>query len=166
MKSTNSSFSYLTVSNGNTVKLVTKLDNKKAVQSMDITVKLVKEFVCLFSRFITSNVNKCINKCTYLDGFKKASINHFIKKTKEQKNQTIGPLVSFQMFQKFMKNVCMIKFILVLIEYFQDFNATFVKVLAFFIVCDNKEFCASILTDISKAFKCTPYDPLIANLNA
>ena len=74
MKSTNSSFSYLTVSNGNTVKLVTKLDNKKAVQSMDIPAKLVKEFVCLFSSFITSNVNKCINKCTYLDAFKKARI--------------------------------------------------------------------------------------------
>ena len=60
----------------------------------------------------------------------------------------------------------MIKFILVLIKHFQDINVTFVKVLAFFIVCDNKEFCASILTDISKAFECTPYDPLIANLNA
>ena len=31
---------------------------------------------------------------------------------------------------------------------------------------DNKQFCAAILTDLSKAFDCICYDLLIAELNA
>ena len=61
IKGTNSSFSFQTVTKENTAKLITNLDNKKAAQSMDIPTKLVMEFGCLFSSFIASSVNKCIN---------------------------------------------------------------------------------------------------------
>ena len=43
---------------------------------------------------------------------KKPKFDHFTKKMEEQKNQTIGPLVSFRMFQKFINDACMIKLFL------------------------------------------------------
>ena len=61
MKGTTSSFSFQTVTKEDTAKLVMNLDHKKAAQSMYIPTKSVKEFDCLFSSFIASNVNKCIN---------------------------------------------------------------------------------------------------------
>ena len=47
---------------------------------MDISTKLVKEFGCLFSSFIGSNINKCINEGTYVDAFKKAEISTNLQK--------------------------------------------------------------------------------------
>ena len=91
---------------------------------------------------------------------------------KEQKNQ--DPLVSFQICQKFMKDTCIIKFVLILIKHFQDINAVFVKVSTQHIPLlsqekwklDKKQFCAAILTGLSKAFNCILYDLPIAKLNA
>ena len=56
--------------------------------------------------------------------------DHCTKKVEEHKNQTIGPLVSFRMFQKFVKDDYMIKYIVILIKYSQGISAIFVKVLA------------------------------------
>ena len=100
---------------------------------------------------------------------KKPNFGHFTKKMEEQKNQTIGPLVSFQMFQKFMKDACMIKFFLILIKYFQAIFFSTQHILLTItekmkISHENKQYCAAILTDLSKAFDCRPYD--LAKLNA
>ena len=86
---------------------------------MDIPTKLVKEFCCLFSNFIASNVNKCINEGTYVDTFKKAKIQPIYKRDGRTKKSNVGPVLSFPMFQKIMKGACMITFILILIKYFQ-----------------------------------------------
>ena len=69
MKCTNCSFSFQTVTKENIAKLITNLDNKKAVQTMESSTKLVKEFGCLFSSLIASNVSKCINEGTYGNAF-------------------------------------------------------------------------------------------------
>ena len=42
---------------------------------------------------------------------KTSKFYHLTKKMERQKNQTTGPLVPFRMFQKFMKDICLIKFV-------------------------------------------------------
>ena len=107
---------------------------------------------------------------------KKLKFEHFTKKVEVQKNQTIGPLVSFRMFQKSMKDACIFKFILILINYYQGINVVFVKVLAhnisFYYDKKNENFTwqqtilGAYSTDLSKAFDCIAYHLLIAKLNA
>ena len=54
MRGTNSSFSFQTVRKENTAKLITNLDNKKAVQSMDIPTKLAACFQVLSLPILTN----------------------------------------------------------------------------------------------------------------
>ena len=54
MRGTNSSFSFPTVRKENTAKLITNLDNKKAVQSMDILTKLAACFQVLSLPILTN----------------------------------------------------------------------------------------------------------------
>ena len=101
---------------------------------------------------------------------RKSKFDHTIKKIEEQKNQSIGSLVPFQMFQKFVKDACIIKFIVILMKHFQGDNMVFVIVLAMIekkkILRDNKQLCAAILTYLSKAFARVPFNLLNAKFNA
>ena len=130
MKGTNSSFSFQTVTKENIAKLITNLHIKKAVQSVDIPTKLVKEFGCWFLSFIASNINKCINEGTYVDAFKKAKSRPVYKKDGKTEKSDYRPISFLSNVSKFMKDACMIRFILILIKYFQGISANFVKVLA------------------------------------
>ena len=60
--------------------------------------------------------------------FKKPESWPLFQKDGTTGKSNIDPLGSFRMFQKFMKDACMRKCILILIKYFQGLNAVFVKV--------------------------------------
>ena len=85
-------FFFKTFTKENTAKLITNLDIRKAVQSMGTPTKLANEFGILFSSFVVSNVNKCINKGTYVDSFKKADFRPLYKKAGRTVKSNYRPL--------------------------------------------------------------------------
>ena len=63
----NSSFIFETVTKEKIEKLVTNLNIRKAVQSNDISAKLVKELGYLFSKYIVISINRCITEGTFVN---------------------------------------------------------------------------------------------------
>ena len=63
----NSSFIFETVTKEKIEKLVTNLNIRKAVQSNDISTKLVKELSYLFSKYIVISINRCITEGTFVN---------------------------------------------------------------------------------------------------
>ena len=95
MKGTNSLSSFQTVTKENTAKLITNLDNK--LKSMDIPTKLVKEFSCLFSSFVASNVINAYIKGLMWMLLKKAEVSPLYKedgRTEKSNYRTICVLLN------------------------------------------------------------------------
>ena len=80
----------------------------------------------------------------------------------KQINQTTEQLVFFLMFQKYMKDAFIVNYSITLIKiffqkfFFSKYHCGFRKGFCAqgFNASDNKEFCAAILIDLSKAFDC------------
>ena len=177
MQGANSSFVFETVTKEKIEKLITNLNIRKAVQSNDIPTKLVKEFGYLFSKYIATSINRCITGGTFVNAFKKAEVQPIYKKDgrTEKSNYTPISVLSnvskiyerciyeqmYSYFNKiFSKNQC---------GFHKGFNTQHIllamtrKMKA---SRDNKQFCAAIRTDLSKAFDCICYNLLVAKLNA
>ena len=60
--------------------LIRLLNNKKAIQSTDITTKLRKEYCAFFSEFIHKDINLCIAAVNFIDDFKQVEVRPFYKK--------------------------------------------------------------------------------------
>ena len=75
MEHVDSSFCSQTVTQEKPEELIRNLDSKKIVQSTDIPTKSVKKCGCLFSKYITTSISKCISEGIYVDTFKKAAVH-------------------------------------------------------------------------------------------
>ena len=99
-----------------------------------------------------------------------------IRRTNRQKKLTTGQLVYFQINLKFMKDLCMILWVITLMMFYQNFSAVSEEVLVLKTVYymietirktrDSHGVFAAIMTDLSKAFDCISHELLIAKLNA
>ena len=150
---------------------------RKTVQSNDIPTKLVKELGYLFSKYIATSINRCITRGIFVNAFKKAEVWPIYKKDGGTEKSDYRPIsvpsnVSkiyerciyeqmYSYFNKiFSKNQC---------GFHKGFNTQHIllamtrKMKA---SRDNKQFCAAIRTDLSKAFDCICYNLLVAKLNA
>ena len=104
--------------------------------------------------------------------FKKPKFDQFTKKMEEQKNRTIDPLVS-KIFERCLYDQIYSYFDKIFSRYQCGFRKGFstqhillTMIEKLKISCDNKQFCTAILTDLSKALDCIPFDLFIAKLNA
>ena len=79
-------FSFQPVTKEQITNLIRLLSNKKAIQSTDIPIKLIKEYCVFFSEFIHKDINLCIAAGKFIDDFKQAEV-HYIKRMEEQTNQ-------------------------------------------------------------------------------
>ena len=73
-------FAFEFVSLGETIKNVNKLSFKKASQTLDIPVKIIKENKDLMSYFVYNNFNNALSSSQYLDGLKYAGESLYLKR--------------------------------------------------------------------------------------
>ena len=92
MQGANSSFVFETVTKEKIEKLIKNLNIKKAVQSNDIPTELVKEFDCLFSKYISTSINRCITGGSFVNAFKKAEVRPIYKKDGRTKKSNYRPI--------------------------------------------------------------------------
>ena len=74
------SFAFEFVSLEETIKEVNKLSIKKASQTLDIPVKIVKENKDLISYFVYNNFNNALSSSQYPNNLKYADVTHVFKK--------------------------------------------------------------------------------------
>ena len=74
------SFAFEFVSLEETIKEVNKLSIKKASQTLDIPVKIVKENKDLISYFVYNNFNNALSSLQYPNGLKYADVTPVFKK--------------------------------------------------------------------------------------
>ena len=130
---------------------------------MDIPTKLVKEFGCLFLSFIASNINNCTNEGSYVDAFKKAEIRPIYKKdgrTEKSNYRSISVLSNVsKIYERCLYDQIYSYFDKIFSRYQCGFRKGFstqhillTMIEKMKISRDNKQFCAAVLTDLSKAF--------------
>ena len=109
------SFSYTTQEKID--KTLQKLDKKKTRQENDIYLKILKSHNDVFSYFIHHRFNNLFFSSIFLSEFKKANILPFGKRRANLISKIIVRLVPFPFSLKFMRGVCLIKCIVILIRF-------------------------------------------------
>ena len=171
------SFAFEFVSLEETIKEVNKLSIKKASQTLDIPVKIVKENKDLISYFVYNNFNNALSSSQYPNGVKYPDVRAVFKKEDKSDKSNYRPISILlklsKVYQRIMQN-----------SIYPYLNKIFSKYQRGFPKGFNVQYCllemiekwgkpldsggqaAAVLTDLSKAFDCTDHEFPIAKLNA
>ena len=168
------SFSFQPATKNQISNLIKLLNDKKAIQSTDIPTKLIKKFCDFFSEFIY----KSITEGNFIVDFKKAEVLPLYKNNgrADKSNYRAISILSnvskpyerclySQLYDYFDKNIFS-KYQCGFRKCFSTQHTLLVMIEKMKTARDNKQFCATILTDLSKAFDCICHYLLIAKLNA
>ena len=85
------SFAFEFVSSEETIKEVNKLSIKKASQTLDIVVKIIRKNKDLISYFVYNNFNNLLSSSQYPNGLKYADVTHVFKNDDKSDKSNYGP---------------------------------------------------------------------------
>ena len=122
--SKNKTFHFKEVNIGEVEKEILKLDKTKASQKTDIPTRIIKENIDIFA-----DLNSAIKSSNFSSPLKLADVTHVHKKGSKDIKEDFRPvsILLFIFFQKFLKNVCLLKCLLFSITFFRINNAVFEK---------------------------------------
>ena len=158
------SFTFQPVTKNQISNLIKHLRDKKAVQSTDIPTKLIKEFCDFFSEFLYKSINHCITERSFIADFKVAEVCRLYKNDRRADKSNYRPIsilsnvskiyekcLYSQLYDYFDNNIFS-KYQCGFRKGFSTQHPLLVMIEEMTISRDNKEFCAAILTNLSKAF--------------
>ena len=164
MKNSEISFTFQPVTKNQISNLIKHLRDKKAVQSTDIPTKLIKEFCDFFSEFLYKSINHCITERSFIADFKVAEVCRLYKNDRRADKSNYRPIsilsnvskiyekcLYSQLYDYFDNNIFS-KYQCGFRKGFSTQHPLLVMIEEMTISRDNKEFCAAILTNLSKAF--------------
>ena len=106
------------------LKIPQNIDSKKVTQQGGIPVRIIKENKFTFSKLLSEMFNFYIDNNTFSNGLKKPDIRKMILLI----NLIIDPLVFYLFYLKLLSAAYTIKFMNILILYYQKFNVASEKV--------------------------------------
>ena len=124
------SFSFSYTTQEKTYKTLQNLDKKKTCQENGIPAKMIKSHNDIFSYFIHHNFINSLFSSIFPSELKKANITPIPKKKSKFDIENYCPVSIFPFSTKFMKGVCLIKYIVTLIKFSLSIGVDFDKVTA------------------------------------
>ena len=154
------SFTFQPVTKNQISNLIKLLNDKKAIQSTDIPTKLIKKLCDFFSEFIYKSINHCITEGNFIADFKKAEVLPHYKNNGRADKSNYRPIsilsnisklhgrcLYSQLYDYFDKNIFS-NYQCGFHKGFSTQHTLLVMIEKMKNACDNKQFCAAILTDL------------------
>ena len=172
-----SRFDFCNVSAQDVIKEIEKLNNRKATQSTDLPVKILKENADIFGNYICDFFNDCIGKGSFPSVLKQANITPVFKKGCKSSKENYRPVSILPVISKIFEKLLCKQITLFMNPRLSIFQCGFRKgygaqdcLLAMLeqwkSEVDKGKVFGTLLTDLSKAFDCLSHELIIAKLNA
>ena len=91
----------------------------------DVSTKYINKFISVFTPVITDEYNNCVAVGIFPECFKTAEVNPIFNNDKfaEKTNGRWLSILSNPVYLKFMKDLCMIIWVITLMMFYQNFSA-------------------------------------------
>ena len=164
------SFEFKPVTPTEVNEYISDLDASKSSQENDIPTKIIKGNNDLFSRFLATNFNICLENGYFPTDLKSADITPAHKKDSKHNTSNYRPISILPNLSKIMEKCMYTQFN----DYFENllsnsqygFRKGYSSQQCLLKMVEKWKINGALLTDLSKAFDCLEHDLLIAKLAA